>query len=127
MKIHAKVTRALFVSLVAAGSLAAWPAGLYADDAAPAITEAGDAQAEVSVDSDANASDIVEIAPDYNAATDSSANSWRFEQGVLIDQAEPVTSRSVANTWSYKDGVWYCTNGTSVSGAKGMGVDVSQW
>lgn len=127
MKIHAKVTRALFVSLVVAGSLAAWPAGLYADDAVPAATEAGGAQAEVSVDSDANASDTVEIAPDYNAATDSYANSWRFEQGVLIDQAEPATSRSVANTWSYKDGVWYCANGTSVSGAKGMGVDVSQW
>lgn len=71
--------------------------------------------------------DVEQPKGDHNASTDSYANSWRFEEGIPVDQVASSAFRSTPNTWSYKDGVWYCSNGTSVSGAKGMGVDVSQW
>lgn len=66
-------------------------------------------------------------APDFNEATGSYANSWRYKEGYPIDGGAALFARTEPNTWTYKDGVWYCSNGTSVSGAKGMGVDVSQW
>lgn len=71
------------------------------------------------------AEQIEYASPDYNAPTDSYANSWRYEDGIPNNAIS--TFAEEANTWSYSNGVWHCSNGTSVSGARAMGVDVSQW
>lgn len=77
------------------------------------------------VESVGGAEQIEYASPDYNAPTDSYANSWRYEDGIPNNAIS--TFAEEANTWSYSNGVWHCSNGTSVSGARAMGVDVSQW
>lgn len=118
-------------------ALVAAPVSSFAEDVEPGIqsVEASGQPCEPSEDvSDViGATDVNHVimdnapAPDFNEATGSYANSWRYEDGYPIDGGASYNMRSEANTWTYKDGVWYCSNGTSVSGAKGMGVDVSQW
>lgn len=83
--------------------------------------------------------------PEYNVSSEATANSFRFQNGYLIDGADteaPAANAGImtmsidftknGNTWS-KNGNTYSATGTdgstgmTVSGAKGFGIDVSSW
>ena len=64
--------------------------------------------------------------------------SWRYQDGLLLPESAINTQSDTSengivlfsgglHTWSKQNNTYYCSNGTSVSGAKAMGVDVSQW
>ena len=79
-----------------------------------------------------NADGIVEVStsgavsPEYDALTDSYANSWRYIDGIPGDDGIALFSGG-KNSWSKQGGSWICSNGMRVDGAKAFGVDVSQW
>ena len=79
-----------------------------------------------SVDKEASESEEGESAPDAPIDLQSFANSWRFSDG-LPANAISSFARVSGNAWSEKDGIYYCSDGTVVTGAEAFGIDVSQW
>ena len=70
-----------------------------------------------------------ESEPEFDAASGKAASSWRFSDGYYVGDAGNEDGialyASSRNTW-WKSGGTYCgSNGTTVWGAKGFGVDVS--
>lgn len=84
---------------------------------------------ESSIDDGDNSANGID--PDYDEATGSFAESWRFQGGVPVDLLTGIEtysmSRSGINSWWREGDEWVSTDGTRVSGAKGMGIDVSHW
>ena len=72
---------------------------------------------------------VYESEPEFDAASGKAASSWRFSDGYYVGDAGNEDGialyASSRNTW-WKSGGTYCgSNGTTVWGAKGFGVDVS--
>lgn len=97
----------------------------YADEDTSAIS----AVEAVSVSEESN--DVAPdsgIEPEYDRGSGSYAESWRYSQGILVSGSEysaQSMSRSGVNSWWKEGSTWVSADGTRVSGAKSMGIDVS--
>lgn len=88
----------------------------------------------------ASAATAFALAPDIAQAeeptfygTEPIANSWRYVDGVPIDdseqtESEGISSYSAVPAWEKDDsGVWYNDEGNPIEGALFRGIDVSEW
>lgn len=68
---------------------------------------------------------------EFDVASGEAASSWRFSDGYHVGSHQQGSQNGIAlyadsnNTWWKSDGVYYGSNGVTVWGAKGFGVDVS--
>ena len=68
---------------------------------------------------------------EFDVASGEAASSWRFSDGYYVGSHQQGSQNGIAlyadsnNTWWKSDGVYYGSNGVTVWGAKGFGVDVS--
>lgn len=110
----------LALAMVGVSSVAA-----YADEDASAIAD--DQVVVVSEQSNDVAPDVG-IEPEYDRGSGSYAESWRYSQGILTSESDcsaQSMSRSGVNSWWKEGSTWVSADGTRVSGAKAMGIDVS--
>lgn len=65
----------------------------------------------------------IQIGNDY----ESSANSWRYQNGYLIDSGSTYMTRSASTAWTKVNGNFVNNKGKVIKGAKRKGIDVSSW
>ncbi len=100
------------------------------DDTDENINAVDDALDEATDDAqDADVSDDEDTMTEEEFYSEFHGTSFRYDDGELIQSQSPIRTFAVSSgvTWTEKNGVYYGSDGSTVSGASGIGVDVSKW